>query len=227
MRALTVSEVLLLVGTNSTSHGGVASHGSCNSAGCTVSASAPPSLPPSAPPPSSGNPGAGGDGGTTTPPPTPPTKQQQEKDEKCAAAYGNLAGNPSYGGINFTTLWGWSANNAQGAIVDHTTTSTSQPPNQAPGNGATTGWHYVSGSTYVDSAPQHTDIYEQAYTLPQYVPAYEQQQYLVRDIAHEWYHQNYDYPGESDAVRAANENAATTYGNKVKDAYLKDKGSKC
>jgi hypothetical protein len=213
MRALSAKEVELLMGANSSTNG-ASSHGSCNDQGCHVTANLPPSTPPSTPPPSST--GGGGDGGGSPSIPTPDADQQKHL-EKCAQVYGHTTPNAKFGQTNFTDDYGWTSNSVTtGLPLVHTTTATDQAPATIPAGG--TDWRITEASTFYDAAPFHTDLYKEAYTTPAVT---------VRDLVHEWYHQNNDVPGESDAQRQTNENNATAAGQAAYNAFNADNGAQC
>jgi hypothetical protein len=50
---------------------------------------------------------------------------------------------------------------------------------------------------------------------------------IVGALAHEWYHQDNDVPGESPATEKANEAKAQAAGDAAKAAYDADNGAKC
>lgn len=76
----------------------------------------------------------------------------------------------------------------------------------------------VEATTYYMDSPKHTDMYMLAYT---------QDKYTVRDLVHEWYHQNHDVVGESVETFRANEANAKAAGEAAEQAYVSDNGAKC
>jgi hypothetical protein len=215
MRALSAKEVELLMGANSSTNG-ASSHGSCNAGGCNVTATLPPpvSIPPT-PPSSSG--GGGNSGGSGGPPIETPNSDVQNHLVKCAQVYGHTTSNSKFGNTNFTNDYGWTSNSlATGLPLVHTTTATDQAPATIPEGGSD--WKITEASTFYDAPPFHTDLYKEAYTTPAVT---------VRDLVHEWYHQNNDVPGESDDQRRVNENNATAAGQAAYNAFNADSGAKC
>lgn len=223
MRALTPREIELVMGSNSmTSSSQPGSHGSCNANSCNTTSNLPPSSqphssipPPSSPPPDSSPPPSGGGGGGGSP--AVPSAQQQTHLENCAKIYGNIS--PKSGFLtNFTSEYGWSSDSSVGLPLKHLITATDTPPPASeipPGGGD---WLIIGASTYIDKTPLRTDIYMASYTTDAD---------MVKTLSHEWYHQNHDIVGESDAVRSANEAAAQALGVQAETAYKSDNGKKC
>lgn len=222
MRALSAKEVALIMGANSetnglTSHGSYQSHGSCNGAGCHVTATTPPSGGASGPPFTSGPPasslGGGGGGADNI-----PNDQQQAHLTKCAQVYGHASPNPKFA-TNYTSQYGWSfyAKSTDLPVV-HDTTSDSSHPSYTPSVQGGGEWLAVAASTFYQNASYHTDLY---------VFAYSSDATTVGVLVHEWYHQNNDVAGESDAQRQTNEKNATAAGEAAENAYKADNGAQC
>lgn len=222
MRALTPHEIELVMGSNYMTGGSSqpSSHGSCGAYSCHVTASPPPSSqppsssapPPSSPPPDSAPPPSDGGGG-----PAAPGIQEQTHLENCAKIYGNILPKSGFQ-TNFTSDYGWTSDYSTGLPAKHLTTTTDTPPPVSeipPGGGS---WLIIGASTYVDQTPLRTDIYMASYTTVAD---------MVRTLAHEWYHQNHDVAGESDAIKSANESSAQALGVQAEAAYKSDNGAKC
>lgn len=212
MRALSAKEVELLMGANATTNG-TTSHGSCNAQSCHTTATIPPSSPSDNPPITSGPPASSLGGGS---PGNAPNADQQKHLEKCAQVYGNTSPNPKFQ-TNFTSDYGWTSDSlSTGLPLVHEVTTTDQSPGAPPAGGGD--WLIISASTFYQQAPFHTDLYMYAYTTPATT---------VGVLAHEWYHQDNDVPGESDAQRQTNEQNATAAGKAAEAAYNADNGAKC
>lgn len=211
MRPLTAKEVELLMGANSSTHSSshpYNSHGSCSAGGCNVTATPPNSDPPPSDPVTSNPPASGGG--------SPPNQTQQDKDIKCALAYASTTPNPNFK-TNFTNLYGWSSKSSTtGLTLEHATTTTDNPPATIPTGGGE--WLIDQATTWFDTSQPHTDIYVYAYRNPDDI---------IGTLAHEWYHQDNDVPGESAATEKANETKAQEAGNAAKAAYDADGGAKC
>jgi hypothetical protein len=206
MRSLTPEEVELIMGANyGTSLPPVTVTGN------------PPSWLPSSPPPSNGGggdggggDGGGGDGGSSSYPST----QEQSHLINCAKAYGSVS--PLYT-TNFTHNYAWvSYSTTTGLPIAHVVKPTETAPGKDPPGGGN--WFMVEATTYYMDSPKHTDMYMLAYT---------QDKYTVRDLVHEWYHQNHDVVGESVETFRANEANAKAAGEAAEQAYVSDNGAKC
>jgi hypothetical protein len=227
MRTLSAEELQLIIGANYTTGGQTQTrtHGSCTANGCTVTASPPPqtyfppsSAPPSsAPPPSEPPPDSGSSGGSNNNLQVPSAASQQHL-EHCAIVYGGLS--PTLPTI-FTTRYGWTAENAEGVWIAHTSTATDVMPPLPTG---AKDWLYIGATTFLSKAQNQqyglveTDVYMYAYTSDANI---------VGVLAHEWYHQNHDTPGESLDQYNINAAGADAAGTNAMAAYKADNGAKC
>lgn len=225
MRALSADEVKLIRAANSYTDP-TSSWGGCNTYSCHVTANPPSDPPSSAGPiynpggggsdPGNGGGGGGGDGGGYSNLHVP-DQAEIAHYEKCAKTYGSTAPNPNFQ-TQYTSLYGFTSYSAYtGAPLDHVTNSTGDDPTKPlPAGGSQ--WYLIGSSTYYDESPQRTEVY---------MLAYQSTAEMVKVLAHEWYHQNHDVPGESVAARMANESAAIDAGNNAVAAYNADGGARC
>lgn len=218
MRSLSPEEIQIIIGSDDSMEQ-TQTHGSCTANGCNVTATVPPptyvsGLPiTSAPPP----PDMGGGGGGGYDYNVPNTVSQQHL-EQCALAYGALS--PSLP-TKFTDVYGWTAKDADGVWVSHTTTSTIEDPPLPLGAKY---WQMDDATTFLtaDQNQQNhiarTEIYKHAY---------QSDAHLVKIIAHEWYHQNHYNPNATPAQQKAEEDAADQAGQDAENGYVADGGAKC
>lgn len=155
------------------------------------------------------------DGASSAPPPSVPrvwpNGTAQEHLTACAKIYGNTAPNPKFQ-TYFTQNYGWGSKLSTGGN-DTAQTPTDAAPTKAPPGGP---WTALNGVTFYSL--NYTDLFMNAYTS---------NAQTVDTLVHEWYHQNHDFIGESQAQADANEQAAHNAGLAAEAAYNANNGASC
>ena len=154
----------------------------------------------------------GGGGGLVA-----PTVAQQDHLWGCAYSYAPSNAHPNFMVYNnnpFQSSWGWGAKNAQGVGVDWRATEINQSPSYGnppipPGNGAVGDWYPINGITLPST--YETFLFMWAYTS---------EADTIEILVHEWYHQNHDVVGESNAAFLANEAGAKDAGQSARNAFI-------